>query len=66
MENRQAMTDGNSLCFKPYWGNPAIRNFRGDSGNLEDLSKAPQFYSTGLIGEFRKPGLYVPAPEFYQ
>ena len=33
---------------KPYWGNPAVRNFRGSGGNLGiiEVQLAPLLYST--------------------
>mgnify|MGYP001611897166 CR=1 FL=1 len=33
---------------KPYWGNPAVRNFRGSGGNLGiiEAQRAPLLYST--------------------
>jgi len=54
----KAAGDGHTRSLKPYWGNPAVRNFRGGNGNLtldqEGVTnfllvlvvKAPPFYST--------------------
>jgi len=35
---------------KPYWGNPAVRNFRGSGGNVGiiEAQLAPLLYSTNL------------------
>ena len=59
------------MSLKPYWGNPAVRNYRGDGGNLTldregvtkllvpSVVKAPSFYSTVILpghGEFLKSG----------
>jgi len=55
---RKAAGDGHTRSLKPYWGNPAVRNYRGDGGNLTfdregvtefllpSVVKAPSFYST--------------------
>ena len=39
---------GKKYRLKPYWGNPAVRNFRGSGGNLGiiEAQRAPLLYST--------------------
>lgn len=39
---------GKKYRLKPYWGNPAVRNFRGSGGNLGiiEAQLAPLLYST--------------------
>ena len=42
---------GKKYRLKPYWGNPAVRNFRGSGGNLGiiEAQLAPLLYSTKAI-----------------
>ena len=39
---------GKKYRLKPYWGKPAVRNFRGSGGNLGiiEAQRAPLLYST--------------------
>jgi hypothetical protein len=41
------------LALKPYWGKPAVRDFRGDDGNagIIEARSAPSSYSTALTYE---------------
>ena len=42
---------GKKYRLKPYWGNPAVRNFRGSGGNLGiiEAQRAPLLYSTDIF-----------------
>ncbi len=45
---------GKKYRLKPYWGNPAVRNFRGSGGSLGiiEAQLAPLLYSTLTVTEY--------------
>lgn len=46
--NWQQEGSGRRYCLKPYWGKPAVRNFREGGGNIGiiEAQLAPLLYST--------------------
>src|ERR1700730_8540281 len=58
---RQADADGHTPSFKPYWGKPAVRNFRGGAGTVTmgaGLRPTPE-------GVHSPPDPPVPAPALH-
>jgi hypothetical protein len=41
-----------SPALKPYWGKPAVRNFRGGNGNVGSTRSAPLPYPTAHVSAF--------------